>query len=891
MDIRHSLHRAIEPKNIAVIGASDRPGSLGTMIWNNLSASKFTGNIYPVNPKYAYLGERVCLHKIEEIPESIDLAILALAPKHLNQALEDVAKKGARWVMLTPSTEQITADALWQAQFLARAHRLGVRVLGTNSLGLIRPLNELNASFWPYMPKTGDIGMVSQSGLIISSVLSYAQESHLGFSCLVNTASEIDISVSDVVDFLAQDEATKLIVIHVEGLRNPRNFYSAIRAAAQLKPVIVLRGGKHEFSNQLLSARMSVPAGDDRAFDALLERTGAIRVHSLDELLAAVEAFNERRWPRANRLGIICNGSGFGILAADATQEYGIALPTLSAHTSKKLQTLVHSSGAIINPVNLGPEADAQRIREAISALNRDENIDGILLVCAPSSAAPVQSVCEMLKQENPALFKPLLTAWINEQDTIQARKALLSSTVGTLRSPEMAVQAFSWLVSYSRSLRRSHLSEPRVSDMLPMDLSSSRELIEQALKNNELKLDEWQTKKVLAGIGLTTASGIVVNSPAEAVDAAKTLGFPVVLKLLAHGVLHKSNIGGVCLNLHSDNAVYQAAQTMLEDCRIRAPYAQIRGLFLQRHIHRPNAREVSVHIKTDPSFGPMISFGNGGWIGELYQDYALQLLPLNRDLANTLIQKPRIGQALGTYRGMPAINREQLQTVLLRLSTLIRYVPAIKELSIDPLLVDDGGCIVLDASIVLHHASTQPDQLASHLVICPEPKIDDAPHSLKNTSVRMRSISAQDYNALKQFLQRLSPQSAFSRFHTTVTAFAREKIIELTDIDYNREVAVVATDVYNLQQIHGVARYKLISGTTAAEFGVIIEDAWQRQGLASLLMSQLQLIAKRHGVELLVGYVLRTNEAMFGLMESLGYSRIDRQAPDDQFVTFTKQL
>ena len=891
MDIRHSLHRAIEPQSIAVIGASDRPGSLGTELWKNLCASDFAGPIYPVNPKYTYLGEHKCWHSIQELPQTVDLAILTLTPKHLNAALQELAKKGTRWVMLAPSIAAITADPIWQADFLMRAHHLGIRVLGADSLGLIRPAQHLNASFWPTMPKRGDIGMAAQSGLIISSVLSYAQDGHLGFSCLVNTGSEIDLCVSDVIDFLAQDDATKIIVVHVEGLRNPREFYSALRAAAQIKPVIVLRGGKHQFTNQPSWQHLPVPTGDDRAFDALLERAGAIRVRSLDELLAALEAFSERRWPRANRLGILCNGSGFGLLAADATQESDIALPNLSLQTSKKIQALTRVSSNIINPVNVGAEADPERIRQALHALNQDENIDAILLICAPSTAATLEAVCAMLVKENPSFFKPILTAWISEKDTILARQALAATNVCALRSPEMAVRAFSWLVDYSGSLNRTQHSIGSVPAELLPQLQTTRALIQEALSSNQLKLNEWQTKKILAGIGLTTASGIVVNSATEAIDAARTLGFPVVLKLLAQGVYHKSNIGGVRLNLTDPQQVYEAAEQMLCQSRARAPYAQIHGLFVQRYIQRPHARELSVKIKTDPSFGPVIHFGNGGWIGELYQDHEVQLLPLNPELTNELVQKPRIGRALGEFRGMPAIDQAQLQAVLLRLSDLVSQIPAIEHISIDPLLVDEGGCIILDAGIVLQRADIEPDMQASHLLIAPEPKLSNELISLKNGSVRLRSLRADDYNALKQFLLRLSAQSAFARFHTSVTAFAREKIIELTDIDYNREVALVATDEHNGQIIHGVARYKMISGTAAAEFGVIVEDAWQRRGLASLLMKQLHELARNRAVKTLVGYVLRTNESMFGLMESLGYQRHEQDCPDDQFITFTKQL
>ena len=891
MDIQHCLHRALAPKNIAVLGASDRVGSLGTILWSSLISGQFQGKVYAVNPKYKYLGDTPCYASLKDIQEPIDLAIVATPPQKLETLLDEIAQKGIGWVVIPPSNPHVTSQQAWQAGVVNKAHRLGIRLIGTDCLGILRPDLSLNASYWTEMPAEGDIGFVSQSGVIGTSVLAYARESGLGFSSIINTGDEIDVSMSEVIDFLTQDKKTRTIVLHVEGVRNPREFFSAIRAASQHKPVIVLRGGKSMQSGHLLANRMAIPAGDDQVFNALLERAGAIRVHNLEELLAAIEAFSDRRQPRANRLGIICNGSGFGVLAADAASHAGVSLPSLSRSTIEKIQTLVDSPLPITNPVDLGANADPRRIKLALDALNQDENIDAVLVITAPSVMAPLDKVCDALIWSTASSYKPLFTAWIGEYETIGARKRLLEKRITALKSPEVAIQAFSWLSRYADNQRFQVTATPENDQPFPINTQAARDIISHALQANRFTLNEYETKKVLASIGLTTASGIIVHSPIEAVDAAKTLGMPVVLKVLADGIYHKSNVGGVALDLRSESEVYAASQRLIETVKAQAPYALIRGIYVQRLIKQTNGRELAIDIQTDPCFGPYVRFGFGGYIGEIYQDSAVELLPLTEPLAEQLIDAPKISRLLGQFRGMKAINRNALRNVLMRLSSLLTEIPAIRQLTIDPILIDEGGCIVLDANIGLTNAALARDETTSHMVISPEPTFDTTLHDLRKGRVTLRSVRPEDYEAVKNFIARLSPQTAYLRFHISNTDLAREKIVELTNLDYNREVAVAAQDYEYPEMIRAVARYKRINGSSTAEFGLVVEDSWQRRGLATLMMNALHEKARQNGITMLIGYVLRGNESMFALMESLGYTRIDGSDFDTQFITFVKKI
>lgn len=890
MNTSHQLNQALKPRSIALIGASDRPNSRGAVLWRNLVNGGFQGSLYPINPKYQFLGEIPCYQSIKEIADPIDLVILATPAKAAEKLLSEIAQKGTRWVALAPSDADITSDPSWQAHIVNQARSLGLRLIGTDCLGIMRPEIGLNASYWDALPIAGEVGFASQSGVIGTSVLSYARINGLGFSTLINTGDEIDVSMDEVIDFLAQDKNTRLIVVHVEGIRNPREFFSAVRSASQVKPVIVLRGGQSLPAGQLLTSRMGVPAGEDSSFNALLDRAGGIRVVNFDDLITAIETFTQRRLPRANRIGIISNGSGFGVLAADAASSCDIQLASLSRNTTRRLSEIFNNPLITTNPVDLWADADPRRIKLTVDALNQDENVDAILVITAPTFAAPVERVCDAIAYSTDTTFKPVFTAWLGDTQTSIAANRLRGHPITVLRSPEMAIRGFSWMSRYAQNKRFITNTVAQNEPHWPLDIQAARQVIKEVLQNGRYELNEWETKRVFACAGLSTASGILVKSPVEAVDAARTLGFPVVLKVLADGIDHKSNVGGVLLDIRNETDVHDGAMRMLEDVQKKAPYAAIRGIFVQRHIHLPNGREVSVTVHTDPRFGPVISFGPGGIANSLYNDSAVELLPLTDLLARRLIQKPRMAKLLGQYRGMPAINQEALIQVLMRISKLVTEIPAIRNLHIEPLLVDDGGCIILDAHIGVADMPLIKDGTASHMIVSPEPQLTEEFLSVRNGSVTLRSIRQQDFDAIKKFLSRLSPRTAYLRFHISSTDLAREKIIELTNIDHNREVAIVACDTEIPEEIRAVARYKRLNGSDIAEFGVVVEDAWQRRGLARLMMTQLGLEARRMGVKTLIGYVLKGNEAMYSLMQSLGYERHQNNG-DDSFVLFTLNL
>lgn len=891
MNTSHQLHSALAPETIAVIGASDRNTSRGTTLWRNLVTSGFTGRIYPVNPKYRYIGDFQCYPSIKDIDDKIDLAVLTVPSKIIEKLLEEIALHGTKWVALAPTDTSITSDPSWQASIVSKARALGVRLIGTDCLGIMRPSSGLNASYWRDLPKAGNVAFASQSGVIGTSLLTSQRIHDIGFSSLINTGDEIDVSMSEVVDFLAQDKETNIIVLHVEGIRNPREFFSAIREACKHKPVIVLRGGKSPQASQLLASRMGVPTGDDKVFNALLERAGAIRVYGLEEMLSAIEIFCQKRLPRGNRVGIISNGSGFGVLAADAASECNVKIATLSRATTSKLHQIFDNPIPMSNPVDLWADADPRRIKMAVDALNKDENIDAIIVITAPTFAAPLDRVCDAIAYATDTSFKPIITAWIGESQTIAAKQRLKNHPITVLKSPETAIKAFSWMAHFAQSRRYLAATIATESNPIPEDKETIRRILEQNQNNNCYSLNEVQTKRLLACLGLTTASGILAQSPIEALNAAKTLGFPVVIKAVANGITHKSNVGGVFLDLRDESEVLHASRSISKNIAERAPYAQMKGLYVQRYIRQPYGREVKIAVHTDSRFGPVISFGAGGHMGEIYKDEVCELLPLTEPLAYNLVKKATVSTFLDEFRGMPVANKGTLVQILMRISKLVTDFPLIRNLTIDPLLVDDGGCIVLDAHVGISPNNLTKDSVASHLTLAPEPFIDNNWREIKGGFVSLRSIRANDYDSLRNFLMRLSPQTTYLRLHISSSELAREKIVELTNIDYNREIAVVACDTEEPEMIRGVARFKRIPGTTLAEFGVVVEDAWQRRGLASLLMKELIEQAKQMHLTSLIGYVLRCNDGMFALMQSLGFICHEDDTLDDAFITFTLNL
>ena len=884
---QHTLHKALLAGSVAVIGASDREGSLGTPVWKSLTSCPFAGKVFAVNPKYKFLGERLCYASVKEIAQPIDLAVVALRYDRIEAILEDLAFKNIRWAVLVATNPNAAQRQSWQARVVHEASRLGIRIIGTDSLGVIRPEIGLNASFWQDMPKPGDIGFIAQSSDMAAAVLAHARENDIGFSSVVNTGDEIDLGTSEALDFLAQDPATRVIVVHVEGIRNPREFFSALRAAARIKPVLVIRGGASAEAQELLAQRMGLAASGDDVFDAMVARAGALRFSDFDTLFAATEAFETRRLPRSPRLGIVTTGSSFAILAADAVHARGIALSLPDEPNRQRLAALATSG--TLNPVDVGIDADARAIKLAVDAFRKDENTDAVLVVIASAAKAGLAHLCEALSYAASDSTKPVLTVWLSESEGRAARPLLRKARIATFTSLGLAVSSFAALSTYVGRMQSNFLALPPVALPSRPDYAAVRELVRGVREAGRTQFNEYETKRLLANIGLATASGIIAHSPNEAADAADTLGYPVVVKALVQGITHKADVGGVFLNLPDAGAVREAVERIGENMRTLAPFAKPEGFYVQRYIARASLREISFLVRQDPAFGPVVEFGAGIALASVAPRKSVALLPLTERAARLLIEAPQFAHVLGEHRALPAVAREELLKVALRLSELVTEVPALETLEIDPLLVDEGGCIVLNGSVSLSGAALEREPSSLYMTIAPEPRVDPPEAALREGAVVLRSLRQEDFQRLRSFISRLSPATAFARFRKQANDLPAEKILELVDLDYNREAAVAAFDAEAPEVIRGVARYNRINGTRVAEFGIVIEDAWQHRGLGAALMRSLYRIARNNAVTMLIGYVAQDNEAMCAFMHKMGFAR--GALNEANFITFSKRM
>ncbi len=874
---RSSLDCALHPKNIAVLGASNRPLSRGSFIWKAVAGSSLLPNAWPINPKYKYIGERPCLPSIKEVPEVLDLAVISLRADRITKALSDVCQHGVRAVLITPDEQQYSCDPLWLKKLQQIASHYNVRLIGPDSLGFMNPNAAINASYWPTLAKPGNIALISQSGMIAGAFVDYAQETELGFSGLINTGAAIDIDLPELIDYYANHSETRVIAIHLEGLRHPRLFFSAIRAAARKKHVVILKAGTdpHFAADRLASFKLGSDAGRHDAFVAMVRRAGAILIESFEEFTAAVTAFSSNRLPRGNRLAVIANGSGFAALAATAVNEQ-VDLHGLSNETITALQRAFPSSQIAVNPINVGTTAPTERYEKTLQLILQDPMIDGAVVVVAPGPVQSIQQTLNSLVKTASTSFKPVISAWIGDRATRHARHQLLglsNAPISAVRSPVVAARAFGYLAQRTYLLERMH-DEP---DSWKPDTSHAihhaRNIIRFARQNERHLLQVAETSLLLEKFGISTAPFLIAHSLPEAKNHAQQLGFPVVMKAIVPGRDHQSEMNGVHLHLHTENDITQAWDHIKTSTESVIPPTQFSGVIIQKMIPHHALREMHLSITVDHVLGPVIEFGVGGLGAGLYKEQSVALPPLTLNDARRFIQDSHISQTFGDFRGLPPVNTESLAKMACILSVIAENIPAVQTLSLDPLVWTPQGLIVLDASIRLSDKPLEAERTYNHLTICPAPKQNTQRLQTKNGTLILRALEEEDYSEYRAFLTRLSGKSLYFRFQTS-TQLPIERIVELCQVDYTRESAWALVDSNGA--IHGAARWKTTNTPQEAEFGIAIEDTWQGQGLARPLMEAIEQSALNLGKRRLIAYVLPNNETMHGILTHFGFIQQD---------------
>lgn len=876
MTERNPIENALKPKSIAVIGASDRLHSRGSYIWRAVAHCPLAEHTWAINPKYKYIGDHPCYPSIEDVPETVDLAVICLRGDRILGALEQVGQCGISTVLIASEEGAYPRNREWMDALRAIRDRYRLRIIGPDSIGLMTPGAGVNVSYWPELPHPGNIALIAQSGMIATSMLDYAQEAELGFSGVVSTGAEIDIELADLIDYFARDTNTRVIALHIESVRHPRRFYSALRNACTHKHVVVLKAGSGSgyAADRLASFKFGVDAGSDEAFDSLIQRAGALRVSTMENFTAATAVFATNRLPRGNRLAVITNGAGLAALTADATQSHNIDLHGLSCDTIKALREAYPSPQLSVNPINVGATASSERYKKTLQLVLQDPMIDGAVVVVAPSPTTTIDPTLKLLAKTAAGSFKPVITAWVSDRITRNVRQQLRSvpnSPLSAIQSPAEAVTAFACLALQARQ-RDLRLQTPVPSPhrLNPVSLEKARQLLKKVRSQGRHKLLADECCRFLSYFGLQSVPTKVAPTLQQAITFAEQLGYPVALKVLARGIGHKADLGGVHLNLHSALDVQKAWHAIKDNLAQHSPLTPFLGVIVQPMVTHNPIRELRLAITHDHTLGPTIEFGAGGLGSNLYHDRAVALPPLSMDEAARLIQQPTISRSFGEFRGVAPINQANLAELLTRLSDIAVLIPAITNITINPLIMDENGGRILDAAIQLNEQPMEPDAGFSHLSICPAPIEYDSRHGTPRGPVHLRALTENDFAELRAFIDRLSDKSLYLRFHAG-TRISDERVVELCVIDYERESAWVVADDTG---IHGVARWRKTATPNEAEFGIVIEDAWQRNGLAKLLMRRLVESARQQGIRYFVGHVLRGNEAMHATMSYFGFTK-----------------
>ena len=875
---RHYLISLFEPKSVAVIGASDRENSVGNVIFKNILDSGYKGRLYAINPKHDTIQGQPAYKSIEEIGARVEMAVIATRPQTVPQIVEQCGRSGVRNVIVIASgfSEAGHVGAALERKMLEIARSYNVRILGPNCLGTIRPELGLNATFTRITANPGNLALVSQSGAMCSAVLDWAKANQVGFSSVISLGMTTDIDFGEILDYLIYDNRTHYILMYVEGIRNARRFMSALRSAARIKPIILLKAGRHEAGSQATTLHSGMAAVSDTVFDAAVRRAGVVRVQNVGQLFYAAKALASKFRPQGNRLAIITNGGGPGAMAADRAGDLGIPLAELTHETMAALDKAMPQGWSHSNPIDIGGDATPERYRETILAVARDANTDSSLVMLSPQAMTDPLGVAKAIIEISDKLNRSLICCWMGEEQVAEARKLLEDAGIPAFRMPETAIELFHHISKYYRHQKLLlQTPEPTRQHGRP-EAEGAKMLIEALLAERRKVLSEMESKAILRAFKVPVAQTMVARTATEALLLAEHIGFPIAMKVDSPDLLHKSDAGGVRLNIHNAPAVRNAYHDIIDTVQKRQPTARINGVSIEPFLSRPHGRELMLGVFRDPIFGPVITFGAGGFDVEIFSDRSVALPPLNKFLAKDLIESTRTAKILGQFHNMPPVDLDALKEVLLCISEMVCELPWIMELDLNPLIVDEHGAIAADARIVIDHAAISSGDRYAHMAIYPYPVHLTQEWQMTNGRiVTIRPIRPEDADLEQAFVKGMSDESRYYRFMDTLRELTQTMLVRFTQIDYDREMALIATiaDDDGAETQIGVARYVGNPDGESVEFALAVGDDWQKCGVGRKLMTALIDCARMKGYRAVVGDVLSTNSKMFRLMTSLGFT------------------
>ncbi len=873
---QHYLKRLFEPTSVAIFGASDREDSVGGLVFRNMLDGGFKGSLYPMNPKHDTVQGQQAFPNLSAVREPVDLAVIATPAHTVPAIIEDCGEHGVKSaVILSAGFREVGAEGRkLEKAVLDTARRYGIRFIGPNCLGIMRPSLGVNATFYRGAAAPGKLALVSQSGALCTAILDWAAPNGVGFSSVISTGISADLDFGEVLDYLVNDPETESILLYIEGIHNARSFMSGLRAAARVKPVIALKVGRHAAGSKAAMSHTGALVGADDVFDAALRRAGVVRGMRIGNLFSVASTLAAHYKIQGQRLAVVTNGGGPGVMAIDRAADLGLPLARLSDKTMARLDETMPATWSKANPVDIIGDAGPDRYAIAVKACLDDKNVDGVLVILTPQAMTQPTAVADAVIEVNKGNKKPLLACWMGGIQVAEARNHLVQAGLPSFNTPEAAVEAFDALTSYYQNQQLLLQAPGPISQRRPPDVEGARLIIEGALAEGRKVLSETESKAVLGAFHINATRSVVVRSPNEALVQAEAMGFPVALKINSPDITHKSDAGGVMLGINNAHAVRTAYNDLVNTVRRNRPNARIDGVTIQPMLRKPNGRELLVGILSDPVFGPVITFGAGGTTVEVMGDRAVALPPINRFLAADIIQRTRIAKMLGAFRHMPPAHVEALQEVLLRVSEIACELPWVKELDINPLILDEHGAVALDARVVVGYYSSAQERY-SHMAIYPYPT-----HLVSNwqlpdgTNLRIRPIRPEDAEIEQEFVRGLSERTRYFRFMQTIEELSPSMLTRFTQIDYDREMALVAVieDDGKEKEI-GVCRYVINPDGKSCEFAVVVGDDWQRRGIAHLLMGQLMEAARYRDIEVMEGTVLSANTEMLALAKTLNFT------------------
>ncbi|MFH1849992.1 MAG: GNAT family N-acetyltransferase [archaeon] len=869
-----SLDKLFNPRTIAVVGATNKKGSVGYALMKNLVGNGYDGIVYPVNPKRRSVQSVKAYPSVSKTPDKIDLAIIATPAATVLPIVRECGIAGVKSIVIISSgfKEAGREGNKICDEIVKTARHHNLRIMGPNCLGFIRPRINLNASFAKNMALPGKIAFISQSGALGTAVLDWATKQNFGFSHFISIGSMVDVGFHDLIDYLGNDRETSSILIYMESLQHARKFLSAARAFSRTKPIILLKAGKSSEGAKAAKSHTGSLTGNDAVFNAAFKRAGIIRVNTIAELFNCAQTLAMQPRPGGNRLAIVTNAGGPGVIATDLLVSLNGRLAGLSSGTLSRLNESLPSAWSKGNPVDVLGDADSERYGEAVKTCLMDKGVDAVLVVLTPQAMTDSAAIARCIAGLK--MHKTVLASWMGEDQVSEGREILKKNNIPVYGTPEEAVSCFMHMHNYSRNLGLLYETPSSIPHAFKPKTGANRKLISLVAREGRSILTEDECGKLLSNYGIPVAAGAVAKTEREAVRLALKAGFPVALKILSPDILHKTDVGGVRLNVKSESELKTAYNEIMKSVKKKSPKSAVSGIYVAKMEYRKY--ELLIGCKRDPIFGPVIVFGMGGVAVEVYKDTNIGLPPLNMALAMRLIEETRIYGLLKGYRGMKGVDLDSIKFLLYKFAYLVMDFPEIREVDINPFGVDEDGGVVLDAKVVLDEKLLgRTPKPYSHMVISPYPKEYTKKFRLRDgREVRLRAIRPEDEPMEAEMFRTFSERTQRFRFFELIKDITHELLVRYTQIDYDREIAIIAEiEEEGTKKMAGVVRLIADAHNETAEFAIVVGDPWQKQGLGTEFTDYIIRIARKRGIKRICATVLADNYIMVNMFRNWGFA------------------